>query len=215
MSKNPFSSDRPSSRRRRRDRIVCSRRVRRRRDPAAGDARPRRASTTVLPAAPVASAAPAAPPPAADQPLTDEGMWLTNDFPADRVAKQYGFTPTQEWLDHVRLSSVRLAGGCSGSLVSADGLVMTNHHCAHSCIEQLSTAKKDFVKEGFFAKTDKDEVKCPEIEVNQLTGIDDVTARVRTRPRGSPTRRSTTRSAPSRPPSRRSAPRATTSAATS
>jgi len=141
-------------------------------------------STTVVPAAPVASAAPVAPPPAADQPLTDEGMWLTNDFPADKVAKQYGFTPTQEWLDHVRLSSVRLAGGCSGSLVSANGLVMTNHHCAHSCIEQLSNAKKDFVKEGFFAKTGNDEVKCPEIEVNQLTGIDDVSARVQDATKG-------------------------------
>src|SRR5882672_4603979 len=65
---------------------------------------------------------------------TDEGMWLLNDFPSDRLAKVHGFRPSQGFLDHVRLSAVRLAGGCSGSLVSATGLVMTNHHCAHSCI---------------------------------------------------------------------------------
>jgi len=109
---------------------------------------------------------------------SDEGMWLLEDFPSERVNKRYGFSPTQPWLDHVRLSSVRLAFGCSGSFVSSSGLVMTNHHCAEQCIEQLSTAKKDFVVSGFYAKTEKDEIKCPEIEVNQLVEITDVTARV-------------------------------------
>jgi hypothetical protein len=110
--------------------------------------------------------------------VADEGMWTYDNFPSDAVAKKYGFKPTPAWLDRARLSSARLAGGCSASFVSADGLVMTNHHCAHECIEQLSTAQKDFVKEGFYAKTLADEVKCPEIEVNQLLGITDVTARV-------------------------------------
>jgi len=108
--------------------------------------------------------------------FADEGMWTFDHFPSEKVEKKYGFKPTQEWLDHVRLSSVRLAEGCSGSFVSEDGLVMTNHHCAHSCIEQLSTAQKDYVAAGFSAATFADEVKCPEIEVNQLVAIKDVTA---------------------------------------
>ncbi len=107
--------------------------------------------------------------------FADEGMWTFNNFPSDKVKAKYGWSPTQQWLDHVRLSSVRIAGGCSASFVSAEGLVMTNHHCAHPCIEQLSTQKKDYVKAGFFAKELKDEAKCPEIEINQLVEISDVT----------------------------------------
>jgi len=109
---------------------------------------------------------------------TDEGMWLLNDFPSDRLSKLHAFGPTQEWLDHVRLSAVRLAGGCSGSFVSPNGLVMTNHHCAARCIEQLSSAKRDYIASGFYAKTEKDEAKCPEIEVNELVAITDVTDRI-------------------------------------
>jgi hypothetical protein len=108
----------------------------------------------------------------------DEGMWIYNNFPKEKVKQKYGFEPSDRWLEEARLSSVRLAGGCSGSFVSPNGLVMTNHHCAHSCIEQLSTAKKDFVKAGFFAPEQKDEVKCPEIELNQLQKITDVTERL-------------------------------------
>jgi hypothetical protein len=117
--------------------------------------------------------------PSAGRLLTsDEGMWLLNDFPSDRLGKLHGFTPSQEWLDHVRLSAARVGMGCSGSFVSPNGLVMTNHHCASRCIEQLSTAKKDYIASGFYAKSDKDEVKCPEIEINQLASITDVTDRV-------------------------------------
>jgi len=105
----------------------------------------------------------------------DEGMWLLNDFPAARVQEKYGFTPDKAWLDHVRLASVRLARGCSGSFVSPQGLVMTNHHCAHECIQQLSTKQKDFIASGFHAKTEKDEVKCPGAEINVLVEITDVT----------------------------------------
>ncbi len=107
--------------------------------------------------------------------FADEGMWTFNSFPSEKVKSKYGWSPTQQWLDHVRLASVRIAGGCSASVVSPDGLVMTNHHCAHSCIEQLSTPKKDFVKAGFFAMQAKDEVKCPKVELNQLVEITDVT----------------------------------------
>ena len=107
--------------------------------------------------------------------FADEGMWTFNNFPFEKVQAKYGWAPDEQWLDHVRLASVRLAGGCSASVVSPDGLVMTNHHCAHSCIEQLSTSKKDFVHAGFWAAKASDEVKCPKIELNQLVEISDVT----------------------------------------
>jgi hypothetical protein len=109
----------------------------------------------------------------------DEGMWTFDAFPSAKVQAAYGFSPTPEWLENVRLSSARLARGCSGSFVSEHGLVMTNHHCAHTCIEQLSTAAKDLVKSGFLARTAAEEPKCPDVEVNQLVRISDVTGRVR------------------------------------
>jgi len=108
----------------------------------------------------------------------DEGMWTLDNFPSAKVRQKYGFAPDAQWLRETQLSSVRLAGGCSGSFVSPDGLVMTNHHCAHSCIEQLSTQEKDFVAQGFSAAAPENEVRCPEIELNQLIQISDVTARV-------------------------------------
>ncbi|MBC7883602.1 MAG: S46 family peptidase [Anaerolineae bacterium] len=110
--------------------------------------------------------------------VAEEGMWTYDNFPSQAVAQKYGFKPTQDWLDHVRLSSVRLAGGCSGSFVSPSALVMTNHHCASDCIQQLSTAKRDFIVSGFLARTAPEEQKCPDIELNTLTNIEDVTARV-------------------------------------
>src|SRR6202171_4309023 len=108
----------------------------------------------------------------------DEGMWTFDNFPSKKVQQKYGFTPGAQWLQAAQLSSVRLAGGCSGSFVSPEGLVMTNHHCAHSCIEQLSTKEKDFVAQGFYAPQVENEVKCPEIELNELVKITDVTAQV-------------------------------------
>jgi hypothetical protein len=108
----------------------------------------------------------------------DEGMWTFNNFPKDKVEKAYGVKVTDGWLDHVRLSSARLAQGCSASFVSSRGLVMTNHHCARGCIEQLSGPGKDFIADGFLAKAQADELKCPALEVNQLVGIEDVTARL-------------------------------------
>ncbi len=114
----------------------------------------------------------------------DEGMWTFDAFPSAKVQQAYGFGPDQAWLDHVRLSSVRLARGCSASFVSPDGLVMTNHHCAHSCVEQLSSAERDYVANGFIAAKTADEIRCPEMEVNQLTGIRDVTDTVEDATRG-------------------------------
>jgi len=116
--------------------------------------------------------------------LADEGMWTYNNFPSAQVKEKYGFEPTQPWLDKVRLSSARLAAGCSASFVSPNGLVMTNHHCARGCIEQLSTADKDYIANGFYAKTTADELKCPAMEVNQLTSITDVTERLNTATQG-------------------------------
>lgn len=109
---------------------------------------------------------------------SDEGMWLLNDFPFQRFQSKYGFAPSQEWLHHVQLSSVRFPGGCSGSFVSSHGLVMTNHHCVHSCVQQISTKAHDHVADGFVATAEADEVRCPAMEIDQLVGITDVTERV-------------------------------------
>ncbi len=119
--------------------------------------------------------------------MGDEGMWTYNNFPAAKVKEKYGFEPTKDWLDHLRLSSVRIAGGCSASVVSPDGLVMTNHHCARGCIENLSgLQKKDFNHDGFYAKTQADEARCPGYELNQLAEITDVTQRVTDATKGVP-----------------------------
>jgi hypothetical protein len=105
----------------------------------------------------------------------DEGMWLFNAFPKARVKAKYGFEPTPAWLDHVRLSSVRFNNGGSGSFVSPDGLTFTNHHVGAVCVQQLSTGGKDYMKTGFYAKTQADEAKCPDLELNVLESIEDVT----------------------------------------
>ncbi|HZJ56096.1 MAG TPA: S46 family peptidase [Myxococcaceae bacterium] len=114
----------------------------------------------------------------------EEGMWTFDNFPSARVQKTYGFTPDKAWLDHVRLSSVRLALGCSGSFVSPDGLVMTNHHCARRCIQDLSTPQQDLTAGGFYARTQAEERTCPRMEINQLIGVEDVTQRVQGATRG-------------------------------
>ena len=108
----------------------------------------------------------------------DEGMWLYNAPPKDKIKATYGFELTQEWLDHVRLSSVRFNNGGSGSFVSADGLTFTNHHVGAGCVQQLSTEGHDYIKTGFYAKTQAEEAKCPNLELNQLVGIEDVTDKV-------------------------------------
>jgi hypothetical protein len=110
----------------------------------------------------------------------DEGMWLYNEPPKDKVKAKYGFELTQPWLDHVRLSSVRYNNGGSGSFVSADGLTFTNHHVGAGCVQQLSTEGHDYIKTGFYAKTQAEEAKCPNLELNQLVGIEDVTDKINT-----------------------------------
>jgi hypothetical protein len=108
----------------------------------------------------------------------DEGMWLYSSFPVEKVKTAYGFEPSQAWLDHVRLSSVRFNNGGSGSFVSANGLVFTNHHVGAKCVEELSKAGTDYMKTGFSAKTTADEAKCPNLELNVLQSMDDVTTKV-------------------------------------
>jgi hypothetical protein len=109
--------------------------------------------------------------------LADEGMWLFESFPKDKVQAKYGFSPSQEWLDHVRLSSARAPNG-SSSFVSADGLIFTNHHIASGCVHDLSTGGKDYMKNGFYAPTRAEEPKCPGVEFVVLQDIEDVTAKV-------------------------------------
>jgi peptidase S46-like protein len=108
----------------------------------------------------------------------DEGMWLYNEPPTAKIKAKYGFELTQAWLDHVRLSSVRFNNGGSGSFVSADGLTFTNHHVGAGCVQQLSTEGHDYIKTGFYAKTQAEEAKCPNLELNQLVGIEDVTEKI-------------------------------------
>ena len=109
--------------------------------------------------------------------LGDEGMWLFNAAPTKKMQAKYGFAPTQAWLDHVRLSSVRFPNG-SGSFVSPDGLVFTNHHIGSNCLHNLSTGGKDYLKTGYYAKTQAEEAKCPDVELNVLMSTEDVTDKV-------------------------------------
>ena len=110
--------------------------------------------------------------------LADEGMWTFDNPPVKQLRERYGFTPTQEWLDHVRLASVRFMDGGSGSFVSPNGLVLTNHHVAMGQLQKISTAEKDYVATGFYAATPAEELKCPDLEVNVLISMEDVTQRV-------------------------------------
>jgi len=108
----------------------------------------------------------------------EEGMWTFDNLPVQQLQQKYGFTPTQQWLDHVRLSSVRLNDGGSGSFVSPHGLLLTNHHVALGQLQKNSTAERDYVRDGFYAATLEQEMKSPDLEVNVLVSMENVTARV-------------------------------------
>ena len=108
----------------------------------------------------------------------DEGMWLYSAPPRDQIKKKYGFDLTDAWLDHVRLASVRFNSGGSGSFVSGDGLVITNHHVGADDLQKLSDEKHNYLKDGFYATTPAEEKKCVDLELNVLQSIEDVTLRV-------------------------------------
>jgi hypothetical protein len=108
----------------------------------------------------------------------DEGMWTFDNPPLKQLQEKYHFTPTQQWLDHLRLSSVRLNDGGSGSFVSARGLLLTNHHVARGQLQKNSTAEHDYIRDGFYAATPDQEMKSSDLEVNVLASMENVTDRV-------------------------------------
>jgi hypothetical protein len=108
----------------------------------------------------------------------DEGMWTFDNPPTKLIQEKYNFAVTPQWLDHVRLSSVRLNDGGSGSFVSPGGLLLTNHHVALGQLQKNSTPEHDYVKVGFYARTPEEEMKSPDLEVNVLVSMENVTARV-------------------------------------
>ncbi len=104
----------------------------------------------------------------------DEGMWLFNLPPKDLLKAKYNFLASDEWLKHIQLSSVRF-GGASGSFISPDGLVLTNHHVGQGAIQNLSTPERNLMQAGFYARTRGEELKCPNMELMVLQEIEDVT----------------------------------------
>ncbi|MFH2107059.1 MAG: S46 family peptidase [Chrysiogenia bacterium] len=108
----------------------------------------------------------------------DEGMWTLDNMPMKQLKEKYGFEPTPAWLEHIRLASVRVGDGGSGSFVSPNGLVLTNHHVALGQLQKVSTPQKNYVNEGFYAATAAEELPCPDLELNVLISMANVTARV-------------------------------------
>src|ERR1700745_421189 len=108
----------------------------------------------------------------------EEGMWTFDNPPLKQLKDKYNFTPDKAWLDHVRLSSVRFNDGGSGSFVSPHGLLLTNHHVARDQLQKNSTAQHNYIETGFYAATPEQEMKSPDLEVNILMSMEDVTARV-------------------------------------
>jgi hypothetical protein len=108
----------------------------------------------------------------------DEGFWTFDNPPTKRLQEAHGFTPTPDWLDRLRLASVRFMDGGSGSFVSPEGLMITNHHVGYDCIQNLSSEQHDYVANGFLAATREQELACPGYEVNVLMSSEDVTQRV-------------------------------------
>ena len=114
----------------------------------------------------------------------NEGMWTFDDFPAARVKAELGVDITPQWLDHVMRNAVRLSSGCSASIVSSRGLVLTNNHCVSGCTQDLSSADHDYFTHGYTAATAEEERKCAGLQAEILTKIADVTGRVQAAGKG-------------------------------
>jgi len=108
----------------------------------------------------------------------DEGMWLYNQPPRSLLRERHKFDATDAWMEHLQKSSVRFNSGGSGSFVSEDGLLISNHHVGADSLQKLSTKEKNYLREGFYARTPAQEVKCLDLELNVLQSIEDVTARI-------------------------------------
>jgi len=110
---------------------------------------------------------------------SDEGMWLFNEPPRQILKEKYNFEPTDQWLEHVQKSSVRFNSGGSGSFISPEGLVLSNHHVGADSLQKLGTAEKNYLRDGFHARTKAEEMRCHDLELNVLISIEDVTERVK------------------------------------
>src|SRR5688572_588431 len=105
--------------------------------------------------------------------IADEGMWLFSNPPRKLLKEKYGFQPTDQWLTHLQRSAVRFNSGGSGSFVSSDGLVMTNHHVGADALQKLSSEEHDYLASGFMAESRDEEIKCVDLELNVLMNIQD------------------------------------------
>ncbi len=110
-------------------------------------------------------------------PRADEGMWTFDNPPRKIWKERYNFDPPDSWLEHVRMATVRLGGG-TGSFVSPDGLIMTNQHIASGQLQRLSTPARNYIRDGFYAATPDQEMKCPDMTADVLVSYEDVTKRV-------------------------------------
>src|SRR5204863_3121748 len=110
--------------------------------------------------------------------IADEGMWLFNAPPLKQLKGKYNFEPTPQWLEHLQKASVRFNSGGSGSFISANGLVITNHHVGADALQKASSEQHNYLKDGFYAQTNTEEIKCTDLELNVLVSSEDVTARV-------------------------------------
>ncbi|MGB9004572.1 MAG: S46 family peptidase [Candidatus Aminicenantales bacterium] len=110
--------------------------------------------------------------------FAEEGMWTLDNPPLKQLKDKFGIEPTPQWLEHIRLASVRVGDGGSGSFISPDGLVLTNHHVALGQLQKVSTPQKNYVADGFYALTPAEEMSCPDLELNVLYSMENVTDRV-------------------------------------
>jgi len=113
-----------------------------------------------------------------------EGMWTLDNLPKSLLHTQYDFDPGDQWISKVTHASLRLQPGCSASFVSTMGLVLTNHHCVRRCLEDISTPKNDLIARGFLAASREQEIKCPQLELNQLQQTTDVTDEIQAETQG-------------------------------